>query len=151
MTDAGQDAAPLDLETVAADVFGRALTGVTLNLLVPDVTAEVGFATAVLAGTAHRISADFAILRLGEMVIQLHADATYHSNPLLSLLPEAGARGAGVEIRLHELDPDAAVARAEATGATVLRGAQDRPHGLREAYILSPSGYAFVPSRRIGG
>lgn len=147
----GEEEAPSDLETVPADVFGRALSGVRLNLLVRDVGAEVAFATKVPGCSAHRISAGFAILQFGDMVIQPHADATYHSNPLLSLMPEAGARGTGVEIRLHEADPDAAVARAVAAGAMVLRVARDRPHGLREAYLLSPSGYAFVPSRRIGG
>ncbi|MFC3119147.1 hypothetical protein ACFOHS_16945 [Jhaorihella thermophila] len=63
------------------------------------------------------------------------------------LLPEAPPRGAGVEIRLYDSDPDAAAAQAEAFGATLLQRPGDKPHGLRETYILCPEGYAWVPSR----
>jgi len=84
----------------------------------------------------------------GDQVFQLHADRTYHSNPLLSLLPEAGARGAGIEIRLYDSDPDTAVtrARAGAFNATILQEPTVKPHGLREAYIICENGYAWVPS-----
>ena len=83
----------------------------------------------------------------GEDVFQVHADHTYHSNPLLGLLPESPPRGAGIEIRLYETDPEAACQAAEAAGGTVLQAPTDKPHGLREAYILCQDGYAWVPSR----
>jgi hypothetical protein len=100
---------------------------------------------------AHRTSRDFAIMVYAGQVFQLHADPTYANHPLTALLPEAGPRGAGVEIRLHETDPDAACTRAQSwPDAVVLAAPKDKPgHGLREAVILGPSGYAFVPSRRI--
>jgi hypothetical protein len=99
---------------------------------------------------AHRQSKDFAILTYHGQAIQLHSDVAYANHPLPSLLPEAGARGAGVELRLHESDPDLACAQAKAFGGTVLQTATDKTaHGLREAVILSPHGYAWVPSRRI--
>ncbi|MFN6979435.1 MAG: VOC family protein [Gemmobacter sp.] len=140
----------MDHDTIPAADFGRSLTGLTLNLLVRDVGAEATFLDAVLGLTVRRRSADFAIALYHGQTIQLHADATYHANPMPSLLPEAGPRGAGAEFRLHETDPDAACARAAAhPGCVILRGPEDRPHGLREAYILSPAGYAWVPSRRI--
>ena len=41
----------------------------------------------------------------------------------------------------------AAVVRAEAAGHMVLERPADKPHGLREATILSPEGYAFSPAR----
>ncbi len=82
-------------------------------------------------------------------MFQIHADGTYHSNPLLSLLPEAPPRGAGIEIRLYESDPDAACKKADAAGGTVLQPPTDKPHGLREAYILCRNGYAWVPSRSL--
>lgn len=140
----------MDYETVPATEFGHSLRTITVNLLCRDVAAEVAFLTAVFGMTAHRISRDFAILLHAGQPMQLHSDAAYHSHPLPSLLPEAGVRGAGIEIRLHEGDPDEAAARAEAAGGIVLQAPNDKmPHGLREAVILSPSGYAFVPSRRI--
>ena len=62
--------------------------------------------------TAHRVSADFAILRYGDAVFQLHGDGTYSNNPYLGLLPENPPRGAGCELRLYDSDPDVAAARA---------------------------------------
>lgn len=140
----------MDYDTVPAPVFGHALSRISVNLLVRDVPREVAFLTAVFGMQAHRVSRDFAILLHAGQPLQLHSDATYAAHPLPSLLPEAGPRGAGVEIRLHEADPDAAAEAAEAAGGAVLQAPTDKPaHGLREAVILSPSGYALVPSRRI--
>ncbi|NEY89991.1 VOC family protein [Tabrizicola oligotrophica] len=140
----------MEYETVPARDFGHALRATSVNLLCRDVPAEVAFLTTVFGMTAHRVSRDFAILLHADQPLQLHSDAAYASHPLPSLLPEAGPRGAGVEIRLHEADPDKAAARTEEAGGVVLQPPTDKPgHGLREAVILSPSGYAFVPSRRI--
>jgi hypothetical protein len=141
----------MDYETTEAAVFGHALTALSLNLLVRDVLAEVEFLTQVFAMQAHRISKDFAILLHAGQPFQLHADHTYGANPLLSLLPEAGPRGAGIELRLHEADPDQAAARLSGfPNAVLLQAPTDKPgHGLREAVILCPMGYAWVPSRRI--
>ena len=140
----------MDYETVSAGDFGRSLSGLGLNLLVRDVAAEAGFLSSVFEMSAHRQSRDFAIMSYHGEVFQLHADGTFGSHPLLSLLPESGPRGAGLEIRLYETDPDAAAARAGAfADALVLQAPEDKPHGLREWVILCPNGYAWVPSRRI--
>ena len=141
----------MDYDTIDADGFGRSLRGLGLNLLVRDVGAEVAFLEAVFGMQAHQPTADFAIMTYGETVFQLHSDGTYHSNPLLGLVPENPPRGAGIEIRLYDTDPDAAVGRAEALGATILQPPTDKPHGLREAYILDENGYAWVPSRQKAG
>ncbi len=137
----------MDYETISPEEFGRSLGGLGFNLLVADVAREVAFLTGVFGMSAHRVSADFAILAWRGQVFQLHADRTYHSHPLPGLLPEAGPRGAGAELRLYGEDPDAAAALAEAHGGTLLAAPADKPHGLREAYILSPAGYAWVPGR----
>ncbi len=137
----------MDFETVKADEFGRSLTGLGLNLLVRDVGSLAGFLVDVFGMRAFQVSADFAILTYGDQVFQLHADGTYHANPLLSLLPESGPRGGGIEIRLYGSDPDRAVKRAVASihAATILQEPKDKPHGLREAFILCENGYAWVP------
>ncbi len=140
----------MDLETISADDFGRSLTGIGLNILVRDVRAEAAFLEQVFDMTAHRLSKDFAIMTYHGQIFQLHADPTYGANPLLSLLPEAGPRGAGAEFRLYETDPDEAARRAVAhPDATVLQAPTDKPHGLRECYVLCANGYAWVPSRRL--
>ncbi len=137
----------MDYETVSPQAFGASLKGIALNLLVRDVRWHVKFLETVFAMRGHRVSDDFAIMAYGGQVFQLHSDATYGSNPLLGLLPETPPRGGGMEIRLYDSDPDVCAARAEAAGGTILQPPTEKPHGLREAYILCRDGYAWVPSR----
>ncbi|MGR3638938.1 VOC family protein [Alterinioella nitratireducens] len=136
----------MDLETISAEAFGRSLTGLGVNLLSPDVGALVEFLTEVFGLTAHRVSEDFAIVRHGQMMMQLHADGTYGAHPLLGIVPETPPRGGGLQLYLFGIDPDAAIARAEARGDVVLEPVRDKPHGLREGTVLSPEGYAFSPA-----
>ena len=137
----------MDYETVSADSFGKSLRGIGLNLLVRDVPAECAFLAEVFGMKTHQVTKDFAIVTYGDQVFQVHSDGTYHSNPLLSLVPETPPRGAGIEIRLYDSDPEEAAAKAEAFGATILQEPTDKPHGLRECYILCDNGYAWVASR----
>lgn len=137
----------MDYARIDADSFGRSLKGIGLNLLVRHVRAECTFLETVFDMKTHQVTDDFAIVTYGTNVFQLHADATYHSNPLLSLVPEQPPRGGGMEIRLYDSDPEIAAERAETFGATVLQEPMDKPHGLRECFILCENGYAWVPSR----
>lgn len=140
----------MDYETVSAEDFGASLRGLGINLLVADVAREAAFLKDVFEMSIHRANQDFAIVTAsGGVVFQLHSDGTYHSHPLQGLLPDNPPRGLGAELRLYDIDPDAATTRAEARGDMVLQAPTDKPHGLREAYILSPSGYAWVPSRSL--
>lgn len=137
----------MDYETVSAEAFGASLRGIGLNLLVRDVEAECTFLETVFGMVSHRVSPDFAIVTYGKELFQLHSDGTYSENPLLNLLPENPPRGPGIEIRLYDTDPDNAAARAEAAGGVILQEPTDKPHGLRETYILCENGYAWVASR----
>ena len=137
----------MDFETVKAPEFGASLRGIGLNMLVKDVPAICAMLETVFDMKSHQVTKDFAIVTYGNQVFQIHADGTYHSHPLLGLLPESGVRGAGLEIHLYDTDPDEAAARAETAGMHVLAPPADKPHGLRETYILCPNGYAWVPSR----
>ena len=137
----------MDYETVSPEDFGASLTGIGLNILVRDVLAEAKFLETVFDMKSHRANADFAIMTYHDQVFQLHSDSTYHSNPLLGLLPETPPRGAGIEIRLYNTDPETAAARAESAGGTILQPPTDKPHGLRETFILCENGYAWVASR----
>lgn len=139
-----------DKEFMSADEYGRSLKGLGINLLVRDVGRSIAFAQDVLGARKVFADKDFAVLRYqnGPTSAEwmLHADGTYHSNPLLGLLSDGQIRGIGAELRLYHCDPDAAVARAKALGHHVLQNAADKPHGLREAFILDPDGYCWVPS-----
>ena len=134
----------MDFETVPAEKLGHSLAGIGVNLLSPDVRALAGFLETVLGLSIHRLSDDFAIVAHGGMVMQIHADATFGAHPVLGLVPELPPRGAGAQIYLFGIDPDAAVARAPRDA--VIEPPADKPHGLREATILSPEGYAFSPA-----
>lgn len=141
----------MDFDTITAAEFGRSLRGLGLNLLVRDVPRHAAFLEAVFGMQTRRVSRDFAILTYQGQLLQLHADGTYHANPLLSLLPEAGPRGSGAELRLFDSDPDQAAALALAAGGIILQPPTDKPHGLREAFILDPDGYVWVPSVPLPG
>ncbi|MGI9291896.1 MAG: VOC family protein [Gammaproteobacteria bacterium] len=136
----------IDYQDISAEDFGKNLTGFGVNLLVRDVFRSCDFLCQVLGFEVLRQSPDYAILGHHQMLLQLHADHTYSENPLPSLLPENGARGAGIELRLYEVDPDQAEARAQAGQYVVLQSTLDKPHGLRECFLLDPDGYCWVPS-----
>ena len=129
---------------MTAPDYGRSLRGLSINLLVKEVPRAIAFAREVLGATLVYGDADFAVLRREGAEWMLHADHTYGNHPLLALTGDGALRGAGVEIRLHDHDPDGAAAKAESLGYTVLAAAADKPHGLREAYIADPDGYIWV-------
>ncbi len=103
----------MDLETVSADDFGKSLTGVGVNLLTQDVKKLAAFLTGTFGITAHRLSDDFAIIKLGDTIFQLHHDATYRTHPVQGMLPDNPPRGAGVQLYLFGVDPDEAIAKAK--------------------------------------
>jgi predicted enzyme related to lactoylglutathione lyase len=134
-----------------ADAFGRALgPGLGLNLLVGDVETAARFQAAVLGATVDYWDRDFAVLRAQGAVWMLHSDRSYRDHPLSGIARAAEGRGAGAELRLYGRDPDVAEAVArglpDALGGVVLAGSADKPHGVREVYILDPEGYCWVPT-----
>ena len=150
-----EDTAAEAMQHMDAAEVGRALRGFGLNLLCRQVIQLGESIASVLEMRVIRANDDYAIIGgpqvTKSLIIQLHADATYHANPLPSLLPEpwagagAGARGAGAEFRLFDMDPDAAARRAEVAGWYILQPPTDKPHGLRECYLLDLEGYCWVP------
>ncbi|MCE2491093.1 MAG: VOC family protein [Alphaproteobacteria bacterium] len=128
-----------------APEYGRSLSGLTVNLLVRDIETALAFQREVLGAEIVYCDQDFAVLRSRDAEWMLHADHTYQDHPLYGSLSGELVRGIGSELRLHSRDPDEAEQAAREHGYTVLDGASDKPHGLREAYILDPDGYLWVP------
>ena len=128
-----------------ATQYSRSLQGLTLNLLVRDIAEALPFHREVLGAVVVYSDPDFAVLRHGEVEWMLHADHTYLDHPLHASLAEEMPRGVGAELRLHGRNPDEAEAAARRLGFAVLAGAVDKPHGLREAYLVDPDGYLWVP------
>ena len=140
---------PHEKPWMPADDYGRSLVGFSFNLLVRSVAKAIAFEREVLGASVVYGDADFAVLRRalpgGAVEWMLHADHTYGDHPLLGLTSDNALRGVGVELRLHGLDPDETAARAHKLDHTVLQAPADKPHGLREAYIVDPDGYVWVP------
>ncbi len=125
--------------------YGQSLRGLTVNLVVRDVVASVRFCREVLGAEVVYSDPDFAVLRCGEAEWMVHADHTYLEHALHPLLAPSQQRGIGAELRLHGCDPDQAEAAARRLGFPVLASTTDKPHGLREAYLLDADGYIWVP------
>ena len=139
----------MDYATVGGATLGRSLRGIGLNILTRDAGALARFVADVFGLDLLRSSPDFALVGHDGQILQFHADATFSGHPILNLLPENPPRGAGLQIYLFGTDPDAAASRAPALGGTVVEAPRDKPHGLREATILSPEGHVFTAARAL--
>jgi catechol 2,3-dioxygenase-like lactoylglutathione lyase family enzyme len=128
-----------------APEYGRSLRGLTLNLLVRDVERALPFHRDVLGARVVYHDADFAVLSRDGVEWMLHADHAYDRHPVYPSLASEQPRGLGAELRLHGRDPDEAEAAARRLGYRVLVPATDKAHGLREAYLVDPDGYLWVP------
>ena len=128
-----------------ASDYGQKLIGMSNNLLVENIGQAVAFQAQVLKADVVYSDPDFAVLRGYGSEWIMHADHTYSDHPLSGTLITKPQRGVGVELRIHGCDPDAAEAAARERGDIVLVGAMDKPHGLREVYIIDPDGYIWVP------
>ena len=128
-----------------ASEYGHRLSGLGINLLVRDVSAALRFQSEVLAADILYSDPDFAAMQAFGSEWMLHADHTYDRHPINGILSEFPARGIGIEIRLYGRNPDEAEAMAQDLGFEVLDSASDKPHGLRETYIVDQDGYLWVP------
>lgn len=132
-----------------APQYGHTLNGLSINLLVREVAPALVFQREVLQARVVYEDPDFAVISGWGAEWMLHADHAYSGHPLLGLLSPETARGAGLELRLHGLDPDGAEAAARRLNYHVLAPAADKPHGLREVFLLDGDGYLWVPDVRL--
>ncbi len=136
---------------MAAHEYGRLLKGLTVNLLVRDISVALPFYTDVLGLRLLYSDPDFAALEGAESIrITLHADHTYDGQPEAGRLAAPGKRGTGAEIRLMGLDADEVERRARARGdmvvvATFVPGG----HRWRECRLEDPDGYMFAVGKPV--
>ena len=129
--------------------YGRTLTGLDFNLIVSDISRAIHFATQVLSAEVFFRTDVFAAMKLGGADFMFHIPSSYRGNELHATLVSDAPRGVGVELRCYHTDPDVAETRARDHGFTVLAGALDKPHGLRECMIMDDDGYVWIPSRHL--
>lgn len=128
--------------------FGRRLpAGIGINLLVSDVARSVSLQAALFGVTVEYQDTHFAALRFNGSRILLHSDWSYRNHPFGRAVEGVVVRGQGVELRLYGADPDRAESLARSLDVVVVCAATDKEHGLREAYLMDPDGYVWVPSR----
>lgn len=132
-----------------APEYSRSLRGFSINLIVKDIEKALVFQREVLGTTVVYSDPDFAVLQGHGGEWMMHADHTYENHPMSELVAGGSARGVGVELRLHGCDPDQAEAAARRMGYRVLAPATDKPHGMREAYLLDDDGYLWVPDVKL--
>ncbi len=134
---------------MSAEQYGHSLAGLSINLLVKEMDAALRFQTLVIEASIVYSDPDFAVMRGFGSEWMLHADHAYDANVMHGFVTGAGARGIGVELRLHGCDPDQATMNARSQGFAVIADPQDKPHGLRECYIADDDGYIWVPDMPI--
>lgn len=133
----------------AAD-YGRSLPPFSVDLLVREIDHSLRFYTEVLGATVHYSDADFAALNLAGVELMLHADHAFDGHALYPRVTAAPVRGAGAQLRVLGVDPDAVERRALAQGAEVIQPAGDRGHGWRDVMVADPDGYVWAVGVPIG-
>ena len=127
-------------------VYGRSLRGLGVNMLVRETARAAAFARDVLGLTVVYVDADLAVLRHGEHEWMAHADHTYDAHALLPRTQGRRAARAAASSCACTTWIRTSPARPRCKhGYEVLEPPSDKPHGLREAYILDADGYVWVP------
>ena len=129
----------------AASDYSCELRGLTVNLLVNNISKATEFIANVIEANIIYEDIDFAAIEGFGSKWCLHADHTYDKNPITNFVILKDKRGQGVELRLLGCNPDSAEMRANKYGFKVISNSQDKPHGLRECYIIDNDGYCWVP------
>jgi hypothetical protein len=130
-----------------ASDYSRELIGLTVNLLVNNISKATQFSANVIEAKIIYEDIDFAAIEGFGSKWCFHADHTYDKNPLTNFVKPKDKRGLGIELRLLGCNPDRAEVRAKKYGFKVISNSQDKPHGLRECSIIDNSGYCWVPCK----
>ena len=133
----------------SASSYSKELSGLTVNLLVNDIHKATKFIHNVIEADVIYEDIDFAAIEGFGSKWCFHADHTYDRHSLTDFISIKNKRGEGVELRLLGCNPDRAEMRAKKHGFKVISKSQDKPHGLRECYIIDSAGYCWVPCEKI--
>ncbi len=131
-----------------ASDYGRSLAesgqAIGFNLIVDDIAGALPFHLEVLDANLVYHDPDIAVLQRQGAQWMLHARHTYDSHPWHPTLVSELQRGVGAELRLFGRDADEAEAAARKLGFRILQGSADKPHGLREVFIVDRDGFVWA-------
>jgi uncharacterized glyoxalase superfamily protein PhnB len=127
-----------------ADDYGRGMRTFSVNLLVRELRVSLAFYERVLGAAVRYADDDFAVVKLLDFELMLHADHTYDHHPVYERLQTPGLRGTGAELRVFGIDPDLLEQRAREAGATIIQTTRDFSHGWRDVMLADPDGYIWA-------
>ena len=69
--------------------------------------------------------------------------------PYINIIKSSKPKGLAIELRVIGCDPDRAEAKARKENYIILSNSMNKPHGMRECYILDNNGFCWVPSNLV--
>ena len=125
----------------SASEYSKDLSGLTINLLVEDIKRSIHFLQKIIYQDP-----DFAAIEGFGSRWCIHSYHTYGTHPFLNFIKSSKSKGLGIELRVIGCDPDRAEERARKENYIILSNSMNKPHGMRECYILDNNGFCWVPS-----
>ncbi|MEO8538232.1 MAG: hypothetical protein ABI577_00735 [bacterium] len=117
--------------------------GFGLTLWATDVFALADFLQAVAHLPIEQRHPGFALLRAGEVPVQIHDDESYRGHPWFDALRKEGmARGIGAELRFEVTSTEAAYREALKRGARGIAPPYEY-EGTLECQLMGPDGYVL--------
>ena len=127
-----------------ADQYGRSLRGLSINLLVRDIPRALAFAREVLGVEPVYSDPDFAVLRHGR-----RSGCSTPTTPIATIrcTPASRPTTRGASGRRSGCTTPTPTRPKRRPGRGETRSspkAMDKPHGVREVFILDPDGYLWA-------
>ena len=130
----------------SASEYSKDLSGLTINLLVEDIKHTLQFLQKIIKAKIIYQDPDFAVIEAFGSRWCIHSYHNYGTHPFLNFIKSSKSKALGIELRIIGCDPDRAEERARKENYIILSNSMNKPHGMRECYILDNNGFCWVPS-----
>ena len=130
----------------SASEYSKDLSGLTINLLVKDIKHSINFLQKIINAKIIYQDPDFAAIEGFGSSWCIHSYNTYGTHPFLNFIKSSKSKGLGIDLRVIGYNPDRAEERARKENYIILSNSMNKPHGMRECYILDNNGFCWVPS-----
>ena len=130
----------------SASEYSRDLSGLTVNLLVENINLSIHFLQKIIKAKIIYQDPDFAAIEGFGSRWCIHSYHTYGTHPYLNFIKSSKSKGLEIELRVIGCDPNRVEERARKENYIILSNSMNKPHGMRECYILDNNGFCWVPS-----